>query len=93
MEEYLKKKKTVYADEVLLFSKDYTEMSEEKTEKFLNEVLVLDFKQNKLRDNYFKKIRKILSAKQILKLMQLDDYLETYRKYKISNALPWVKLD
>lgn len=91
LNEYLNDKNKVLAKEVTLFTKDYNKMNNEEAEDFMEEMFKYEKKSNRIKTKYFGKIRKILPAKKFLRFVQIDNYIETARNFKISSQMPLVR--
>ncbi|MGB0869389.1 MAG: hypothetical protein ACPGSD_07305 [Flavobacteriales bacterium] len=88
---YLNEKENIWNEEIKLYAKDYSKLDDEGSIVFLKKNLKIDYKKKKLKNKYFRKVKKVLKPKSYLRFIQIDYYIETARAYFISLQLPWIK--
>ena len=91
MDGYLKDRDEVFAKEVNLYMTDYSKMTNEKAEVFIKKILKSEGKMKRIKDSHFNKISKVLPAKKFLRFMQVDNFVEAARNFKLSSQMPLIK--
>jgi hypothetical protein len=72
------------------YATDYTALTDEKADVLAKESLKNIVAFEKLHSAYYDKTKKAIGAKNALKFMQLEIYLETEIRSSIQNAIPFV---
>jgi uncharacterized protein Yka (UPF0111/DUF47 family) len=91
LNEYLNKRDQIFNKEINLYLKDYTSLNNEQAKDFLKKLLKYEKQMDRLQKKYFKKIMKVIPAKKFLRFVQIDDFIETARDFKLSYSLPLAK--
>jgi len=84
--EYGKKRVAIIVD----YAKSYDGMTDEKASELVKASLSNQMTLNKLQQSTFTKLAKVVGAKRAAQFTQVESYLETVIRLKISDEIPFI---
>jgi len=72
---------------------DYYDLSNEKAEKLVNQVMDIEQKRLDLKRKYITKMNGSLPQKLVGKFFQIDNYLQTLITIQRQSTIPFIKMD
>ena len=73
------------------YSKTYQNMSDQDAVKMVNEYLAIERDQLKLKELYFRTLRKTLPVKKVTRYMQLENKINALVRFELAKKIPLVK--
>jgi hypothetical protein len=73
------------------YAKTYQNMSDQDAVKMVNEYLAIEQDQLKLKELYFRTLRKTLPVKKVTRYMQLENKISALVKFELAAKIPLVK--
>ena len=72
---------------------DYYDLSDEKAETLVNQVMDIDQKRLDLKRKYISKMNKVLPQRLVGKFFQIDGYLQTLLTIQRQSTIPFIKTE
>ena len=73
------------------YAKTYQNMSDQDAIKMVDEYLAIERDQLKLKELYFRTLRKTLPVKKVTRYMQLENKINALVKFELAKKIPLVK--
>jgi hypothetical protein len=73
------------------YAKNYKNLSDEDAIKMVNEYLAIERAQLKLRELYFRTLRKTLPVKKVARFLQLENKIRALEQYELAARVPLIK--
>jgi hypothetical protein len=73
------------------YSKTYQNMSDQDAIKMVDEYLAIERDQLKLKELYFRTLRKTLPVKKVTRYMQLENKINAMVRFELATKIPLVK--
>jgi hypothetical protein len=73
------------------YAKAYQNMSDQDAVKMVDEYLAIERDQLKLKELYFRTLRKTLPVKKVTRYMQLENKINALVKFELAKKIPLVK--